>query len=195
MNKRRNSLAPRYFDLLYADDPDPWRFADSEYERRKYTATLAALRGREFRSAFEVGCSIGVFTRQLAPYCQSLLAVDVAEQALEQARRNCEGMSNVRFARMQIPREWPTHEFDLVVLSEVLYYFCKDDIRRIAHNTISSLLPGGIILLVHWTGATDYPSQGNEAVKWYISACGDSLRPLLVRREPEYRLDLLIRPT
>ena len=34
---------PGYFERLYARDPDPWRFATSEYERDKYAATLAAL--------------------------------------------------------------------------------------------------------------------------------------------------------
>jgi SAM-dependent methyltransferase len=195
MNTKHNSLSPDYFESLYADNPDPWRFADNEYERQKYSATLAALSGRGFfRSAFEVGCSIGVLTRQLAPYCQSLLAVDVAEQALEQARRNCTCVNNVRFARMHIPHEWPAGEFDLLVLSEVLYYFCADDILRVARHTISSLLPGGIVLLVHWTGPTDYPCDGDQAVEWYLTASGEYLKRVLVRREPEYRLDLLIRP-
>ena len=34
---------PGYFEQLYASDPDPWRFATSDYERDKYAATLDAL--------------------------------------------------------------------------------------------------------------------------------------------------------
>src|SRR5207244_3296272 len=97
-------------------------FATSDYERHKYVATLAALNGHEIHAAFEVGCSIGIFTRQLACRCDSLLAVDVAEQALEQARRNCKGLNQVRIEQMQIPGEWPAEQFDLIVFSEVLYY-------------------------------------------------------------------------
>ena len=37
------SLPPSYFDTLYAADPDPWRFATSDYERDKYAATLEGL--------------------------------------------------------------------------------------------------------------------------------------------------------
>jgi|HubBroStandDraft_4_1064222.scaffolds.fasta_scaffold674346_1 hypothetical protein len=36
-----------------------------------------------------------------------LLAVDVAEQALELAWVDCAGLNHVKFARMQIPDEWP----------------------------------------------------------------------------------------
>ena len=32
-----------YFDRLYAANPDPWGFATSPYERRKYRASLRAL--------------------------------------------------------------------------------------------------------------------------------------------------------
>ena len=173
--------------------PDPWRFATSRYERRKYAATLEALDDREFHAAFEVGCSIGVFTRQLARHCRSLLAVDVAERALEQARHNCKGLQQVRIERMQIPAEWPDVELDLIVFSEVLYYLSKEDINRAAARSVVSLAPGGLILLVHWTGQTDYPCQGHEAVAHYLEACGDEVRPLLHRQEPRYRLDLLMR--
>jgi len=193
MNKGQKSLMPDYFDALYVRDADPWRFATSKYEKDKYAASLTALNDRNFNSAFEVGCSIGILTRQLAPRCKSVLAVDVVRRALDQAQRNCDNLGNIRFARMQIPSEWPAEEFDLIVLSEVLYYFSAADIALIAEKTLLSLLPSGMVLLVHWTGETDYPCEGNQAVDCYLSNCGDALSPLLVRRQPEYRLDLLVR--
>src|SRR5271168_4840307 len=112
MSTARQSLTADYFEALYAEDADPWRFKTSDYERRKYAATGAVLDGHNICTAFEVGCAIGIFTRQLAGRCNSLLAVDVAEQALEQARRNCAGLNHVRFERMRIPLEWPTEQFD-----------------------------------------------------------------------------------
>jgi cyclopropane fatty-acyl-phospholipid synthase-like methyltransferase len=188
-----NSLGSDYFAALYSDDPDPWHFATSQYERGKYAATIGSLGSNKIGSVFEVGCSIGVLTRQLAQRCNSILAVDVAEQALAQARENCAGLSHARFARMQIPIEWPAEHFDLIVLSEVLYYFSADDIRTTARKTLSSLSPRGRVLLVHWTGDTDYPCTGNEAVELYLSACSEAPSSLLARRAREYRLDLLTR--
>jgi hypothetical protein len=62
----RQSLRADYFRRLYAADPDPWAFATSSYERATYDATLAALPCPRYRAGFEIGCSIGVLTRDLA---------------------------------------------------------------------------------------------------------------------------------
>ena len=76
---------------------DPWRFATSDYERAKYEATLAALPHEIYRDVLEIGCSIGVLTRQLAPRCEKLLALDVAAKALDQARARCADLAHVAF--------------------------------------------------------------------------------------------------
>ena len=60
MSEPRPTLQPEYFDALYASDPDPWNFAASPYERAKYALTLNAMPKPRYRSALEVGCSIGV---------------------------------------------------------------------------------------------------------------------------------------
>jgi SAM-dependent methyltransferase len=192
------SIGPRsfdvaYFEELYARDTDPWNFTSSEYERRKYAATLEVLKGRTFRSVFEVGCSIGILTRQLAPLCRSLLAIDVAEAAVFSARNNCAGLDHVNISKMQIPSEWPKGTFDLILFSEVLYFLGPDDIARSAARSLESIMPGGAVLLVNWTGETNYPCGGDEAVERFVAACGDRVIPVLSRREPLYRLDLLTR--
>jgi cyclopropane fatty-acyl-phospholipid synthase-like methyltransferase len=185
----RASIPPAYFDDLYASDPDPWRFASSDYERAKYDATMAALPVPRFSSGFEVGCSIGVLTRQLAGRCASLLAVDVAEAALVQARVRCAGIPHVTMQRMRIPAEWPDRVFDLVLLSEVLYYLSPDEIAWTAFRTRACLSPGGAVLLIHYILPTDYPCSGNVASEIFIANAG--LATALQRRETRYRLDLL----
>ena len=82
----RPRLGATFFDDLYARDADPWDFETSAYEAAKYEQTIAALEGRRFSTALEVGCSIGVLTERLAEHCDDLLAIDVAESALVRAR-------------------------------------------------------------------------------------------------------------
>lgn len=185
------SLPPAYFDRLYARDPDPWRFRTSAYEQAKYDATLRALPRPRFADAFEVGCSIGMLTRRLAARCDRLLSVDVADAALAQAREACAGLAHVRFVQMRVPAEWPEGGFDLIVLSEVLYYLSEEDVRRTARQTASALRPAGTALLVHWTGPTDYPLTADQAVQAFVDE--SCLRPSTASRTPEYRLDLLMR--
>ena len=190
------TLQPGYFERLYRDDPDPWRFATSSYEREKYAATVAALPRARFARGFEVGCSIGVLTRQLAAHCDRLLAVDVAETALAQARERCADLDQVAFARMAVPGEWPSQEqaggrFDLVLFSEVLYYLGLDGIAEAARRTLACLEPGGAVLLVNWRGPTDGACTGEEAADRFIAACGRAVRRTRLERAERYRLDVL----
>jgi hypothetical protein len=73
--RRSKTLDTEYFKGMYATESDPWQFATSAYERDKYAATLAALPRSRYASALEVGCSIGVFTHQLCPRCDTLLGL------------------------------------------------------------------------------------------------------------------------
>ena len=107
MMNERETLTPEYFEQIYAANDDPWDFASSEYEAAKYAATLAALPREHYKNVFEIGCSIGVLSEQLAVKCDELLAIDVSEKALEQAKKRCVSLPNVRLRRMSIPNEFP----------------------------------------------------------------------------------------
>ncbi len=190
------SLPAAFFDEFYArsEDGDPWGFAKFEYERDKYAATLAALPRPRYAAAFEVGCSIGVLTRQLATRCDRVLAVDVAERALTQARARNEDASHVEIRRARVPEDWPEGEtFDLILLSEVLYYFDPDDVRAVADRVLGALRPGGDVVLVHWLPLCDppYPQRGDAAVEGFLAAAGEALVPVSGRREDLYRMDVL----
>lgn len=150
----RPRIQRKFFDDLYATDPDPWNFATSTYERAKYDATIEALENRRYATGLEIGCSIGVLTGRIAQHVDDLLAIDVAEAALEQARaRN----PTVRFERREIPEEYPPGDFDLTVCSEVLYYLDEPAFQA----TLERLT--GTLLHVHWRPATQtYPLGGDD---------------------------------
>jgi SAM-dependent methyltransferase len=192
--RSRNSLPPDYFERMFAGTPDPWGFETSPYEQAKYAHSIAALGGRHYRHAFEIGCANGVLTQKLAPHCDDLLAVDVSETALASARVRCRDLPEVRFARMSFPGEVPTESsFDLIALSEVAYYWDDTDLALAAANVLAMLAPGGDLLLVHWIGETDYPQSGDEAVEGLHDAMVGALEMKLSERRPEYRLDLWCR--
>ncbi|WP_232630360.1 class I SAM-dependent DNA methyltransferase [Methylobacterium sp. Leaf118] len=187
--RHEHSLPAGYFDDIYAANPDPWQFTSSAYERAKYDATLEALPRARYGRALEVGCSIGVFTRDLAERCAELVALDPAPAAIEAARERCAGLPHIRFALGAVPATWPPGRFDLIVLSEVLYFLDHADLSRLAGQVGHSLEPGGDCVLVHWLGETDYPLSGDEAVEGFIAA--SALTVLRRARTQEYRLDLL----
>lgn len=195
MNENQpNTLGPEYFDQVYQANRDPWNFESSPYERAKYAATLAALPRPHYAEAFEIGCSLGVLTAQLAPRCGHLLAVDVSEAALTQARARCAALPQVEIRLMQVPDEFPTQQFDLILVSEVGYYWSAADLARAAERLLAGLAHGGQLLLVHWTPPVhDYPLTGDDVHEFFLAKAGEEgpLRHLFGERHENYRLDLL----
>ncbi|QXQ05389.1 nodulation S family protein [Sphingosinicellaceae bacterium] len=183
---------PGYFDALYAADADPWRFETSDYEAKKYADTVAALPRQHYAAAVEFGCSIGVLTEQLAAHADTVLGIDVAQAALDRAAARCAALPHVQFARIRIPDEMPEQSFDLIVLSEVLYYFDPATLARLADRLRVVAAPGSDLILVHWLGPTpDYPLNGDAAVATFLAAVAGWTRVTQQARRQDYRLDVL----
>ena len=158
-----HSLDPRYFRDVYAASPDPYGLADRWYEARKYALTVALLPRRRYGAAIEPGCSSGVLTAKLAPRCGTLLACDAIDTAVASARARTAALPGVRVERRAIPRDWPPGEFDLIVFSEILYYFGHGDLDQVLRLGLSALHPDGQLLAVHWRHpAPGHPRTGDD---------------------------------
>ena len=193
--RRETTLPADYFESMFRSDPDPWGLESRAYEAAKHDRSIEALDGRRYRQALEVGCAGGMLTRRLADTCDRLLAIDVSPTALNRARQRCRDAPQVVFERLNFPQEDPgTAGFDLLVLSEVAYYWSDEDLGRAADWIAQGLVVGGDILLVHWTGETDYPQTGDGAVARLRSRLEGSVTELQAERTAEYRLDLWRRP-
>jgi hypothetical protein len=176
-----------YFHEIYSSDPDPWGFESRWYEHRKYALTVAALPDPFYRSAFEPGCSVGVLTSLLAPRCERLLATEIVPSALDRAVARLSGVDHVAFKQSAIPESWPSDSFDLVVLSEIAYYFDARTLADIAARVAQSTVPGATVVAVHWRGQTDYPLSGDAAHR--ILADNQDLDPLVRHIETDFVLD------
>lgn len=163
------SIPIERFEQKYAADPDPWGFTSRWYEARKYALTLAALPHRRYHRGFEPGCSIGVLTAGLASRCNELLAADGVDAALDQARLRVGGLDHVEVAKLVLPQQWPDGPWDLVVLSEIAYYFDAGDLGRLLERAAQTMPGGATLVAVHWRGETDYPMTG-DAVHEAIGA-------------------------
>lgn len=189
MTRRIRSIEPDWFEDLFAREGDPWDFETSAYEREKYDDTLAHLPPAPIARALEVGCANGVLTERLAGRVGEITALDVSFTALAAARERCSGLSNVRFVERRAPRDMPDGPFDLVVLSEVVYYWDRADVTRLAEWVRNGgVTAGGHLLLVHWTGDTDYPLSGDEATETLLADLIGVTVEVAERRD-SYRLD------
>jgi len=151
------------FEHKYASDPDPWSFARSPYEQRRYDVTMAALPRARYERCFEPGCSIGTLTERLATRVDRVVACDASASAITTARARLAGIGNIDFRHGAIPEEWPDGCFDLIVFSELGYYWDASELDVITRRVIASLRPGGELIAVHWTGeSADHVLGGRE---------------------------------
>lgn len=192
MSRPATRIEGGYFERLYRAQGDPWHFATSAYERAKYEATLAALEGRHFERALEVGCSIGVFTALLAPSCDELVAVDISSAALERAAVRLAGAPNIALERRRLPEEMPDGPFDLIVCSEVLYYWSSEVVLEGLAGFERSLEGAGSLLAAHWRRPTSYPLQGDAVHDLLYEHT--MLTPAYSVTEINYRLDRFDKP-
>ncbi|RAJ39990.1 nodulation protein S (NodS) [Kitasatospora sp. SolWspMP-SS2h] len=182
-----------YFAGMYAEQDDPWRLAERWYERRKYALTLAALPEPRYRSAFEPGCSVGVLSALLAGRCDALLACDREERAVARARARLARAPHVRVEQRRLPDDWPDGAFDLVVLSELLYYFTAAGAADVLERAVHALEPGGTLLLVHWRHPVPDHARSAEAVHGQARAHPGLVR-IAAHAEPDFLLDVFVRP-
>ncbi|GDX40447.1 hypothetical protein LBMAG21_07390 [Armatimonadota bacterium] len=146
------------FDRLYSQSPDPWGYLvpHFRYQRLKYEKSMAMLPARRYSSVLDVGCGLGVFTRMVAPHCDSALGMELSSVAVEQAMRLSENVPNIAFAQgdiLQIDSVLrDENAFDLILVADVLYYLAllSDEVlTTVTRSIVQRLPPGGLILLVN----------------------------------------------
>jgi len=121
------------------------------YERRKRAVLLACLTRPWFRSGFEPGCGYGLLTAELSRRCRSLLAMDGDSAAVASTIAAVERAAHVEVREGQVPMDWPNGtSFDLIVLSEFLYYVPKDALDTLARKARAALAEDGEIVACHW---------------------------------------------
>ncbi len=153
-----------FFERMYTATEDPWSFASREYEQQRYATILGFVPLGEFRRVFEPGCSIGELTVKLAERCGFVTAIDIAEAAVQTARQRCSHLANVDVRQGSLADDAPAGPFDLIVFSEIGYYFTKSHLVTLASMLASRIEPGGQLLAVHWTGVSPDHLMSGESV-------------------------------
>ncbi|MFC1433792.1 SAM-dependent methyltransferase [Streptacidiphilus sp. N1-3] len=182
-----------YFARMYQDAEDPWSLGSRWYEQRKYALTTAALPSVRYRSGFEPACSVGALSLLLARRCDRLLSCDRSTRAVGTARDRLEGHPHVRVEQRLLPEQWPAESFDLIVLSEFLYYLDPAKLRGLLDRAVASLEPGGTLVAVHWRHPVPDHCQSGDAVHEAVRAT-PGLVPIASHSEPDFLLDVLVCP-
>jgi predicted TPR repeat methyltransferase len=177
------------FEARYERDPDPWGFATSFSEVRRYELTVAALPRPRFHRVFEPACANGELTWRLAERSDQVEAMDCSPTAVARARARCAGLPGVVITVGELPHAWPQGRFDLVVFSELGYYFDVGELAGLRDAAAGALVSSGILVGVHWLGTSeDHLLSGDEVHR--VLHEGKSLELIARYRDDQFRLDV-----
>jgi len=183
-----NTTGRAFFNGKYKRDPDPWNFASSSYELGRYKRVLQALPRIRYKMAFEPGCSIGVLTEQLASVCDAVEAIDISPIAVDQAIRRCSRLPHVHIERGALPKNIPRRKFDLIVFSEIGYYFEPSQLQSLMNRLMKHMGDNCTFLASHWLGSSpDHVLSGDQVHEIILGI--DELRLEHAERHAAFRLE------
>jgi 2-polyprenyl-3-methyl-5-hydroxy-6-metoxy-1,4-benzoquinol methylase len=154
-----------YYEELWRELPEELHPPDLELRRAFLTGEL-----RPGLRVLDIGCGDGLFTGEIAAAGASVIGADVAEAALERARRRHPGLT---FTRVELdgPLPFADTSFELVWASEVIEHVSDtarwlSELRRVS-------APNGVLLLTT-------PSHGRlrlalGGIERYSQPLGDHL--------------------
>ena len=178
-----------YFDRLFTEDCDPWGFESRWYERRKRALTLACLPSARYHRGYEPGCANGELSAALAERCDHLLVSDGSDKAVALARTRLKAHAHVEVIKAWVPESWPEQTFDLIVLSEFLFYLSLPALEGIAARVLATLTPGGTVAACHWRHPVPHSVISGDDVHAHLTRCLQ-LPKLCHVLEPDLRLDV-----
>jgi trans-aconitate methyltransferase len=152
------------FERKYQEKADPWDFAHSAYERGRYATILRAFAKPRYACIYEPGCSVGVLTERLSRIAARVVATDFAPSAVEQARHRCAGSRHAQIEVADVRHYRPTPPPDLIVFSEIGYYFPLPELSRLGIFLAGQLMPGGELVAAHWLGYSEDHVLHGDAV-------------------------------
>ncbi|HET7474411.1 MAG TPA: SAM-dependent methyltransferase [Dermatophilaceae bacterium] len=139
------------FDRRYRDDPDPFGVSTRWYERRKQAVVLACLAQERYAAAWDVACGTGALAAALSDRCDRVLATDGSAAAVELTRDATP--AQVTAARHLLPEPLPPRlrrPFDLVLVTEVLYYLSGQARERTARLVDEVSAAEAEVVCVNW---------------------------------------------
>jgi SAM-dependent methyltransferase len=155
------ALAPEAAVALYSlGSPDILDRATSEIVARLEQWELL----RSDMEVLDIGCGIGRIERALAPCVGAITAIDVSPGMIDEARRRCRGLPNVRFEQCngRDLAAFADRSFDLVLaIDSFPYLFAADPAIAAQHvrDAARLLAPGGALVILNFSyrgdGAAD----------------------------------------
>ena len=175
------------FEKMFAVDPDPWNYATSRFEKYKRDVLMRAVGSRTYGRGIELACANGENTAVLSSRCLRLLALDASRTAITLAEARNHESCRIQFRHAVLPDEMPRGPFDLIVVSELLYYLRPDDLERLLVQLRQAVAPSGrIVFLHHNVDFDDVSNKPRFVTDRILRAFGSRYRLVLRHRDRRF---------
>lgn len=187
-------MSTAHFQQLYEQADDPWQVRQRWYEQRKRSLLLASLPAPRYRHIFEPACGNGELTAALSERADRITASDVSPAAVALTRRrittvNARQVATVEVQCQHLPGEWPSEQFDLIVISEMAYYLPPTDLPLLLERCLRTLAPGGAVVLCHWRRPFADRLLDTDAIHAAFNA-SPALHRIVNHQEADFLLDV-----
>lgn len=167
---RRNAITLDGFERKFASDPDPWRTWTSSYEQVKRRHLGQVIGPGRYGRVLEVGAGNGSNTHMLASRALRLTVTEGTLTGVRLIREMFDETRRIKVCRLDISDRLPEHRYDLIVISEILYYLKDKPFRNLVREVKRTLQPGGVLVLAHHTGLFgDAARNGGSVHRQFLS--------------------------
>lgn len=184
------AFPPSYFNNLFAQGADPWRYEGDSISEKRKSLMLGLLPASPVSDILEIGCASGWMTQDFSLRAKRVTAVDCSPVALSLAMERCKGCSNIEFAALDLLTDRIDGSFDIVVCAGVLNFFPRATQLAICDKIVGSMQSGGLLLLEHLRARMPgYEVTGEEVHVLYVEH--PELAVLNRTKEDSYEICLL----
>lgn len=100
----------------------------------------------------DLGCGLGSYVKLFEAFkCRKYLGLDISSCAIEKAKQLYKSSNYIQFQAADIFSFTPDEAYDLIFMSEILYYFDDDGIKRIIEKYCNALTAEGVICVRIWS--------------------------------------------
>ncbi|MGN7612355.1 class I SAM-dependent DNA methyltransferase [Magnetococcales bacterium HHB-1] len=133
-----------YYQLAQAERTHWWY----TYRSQLMDDFLTEMHPQRFTSALDVGCGTGGNFAFLRHHADRLTGFDLSDDALKLARQKDADVQLVKGNVNEITQAFPDQQFDLIMLSSVLYHQWIQSEQAVLTQLYDKLMPGGVLILV-----------------------------------------------
>lgn len=170
-------LVKFYFELKYLRG-NPYRVEANPLEIEKFNHAFDIMKEKRYDNILEIGCGDGYLLERYSPLSDRVLATDISGSALKMAKERLRGEKHIEFRQFDLIKDDIDEKFDLVICSEILYYFTLDQLKTVVPKILNYLKKNGNLLSIHIRSLNDdtlgfpYKAFGAKTIHNLFEASG-----------------------